>query len=709
MIHVFFKKIKWCVWQVGFVGLIGFIFFPAYSDAATLQRPPNNLGLVGYWTFNEGTSTRAIDQSGNGNHGDITGSVWTTGKFSKALSFDGTGNQLVTIPHSTTMSPTDAVTVSAWVYITESTNRGILEKTISGAVNRQFLLFTEGGRFQFRVVKTTYYTVASDENVPLNTWVHVVGTYDGATVRIYINGVLQAATQSIAGPLDGGSGVTVIGSLGSSAYRMNGKIDEVRLYNRALSQSDVSALYRSGQLTMRKVTQQNLLGYWALNERFPSVRVADSSGNANTGIVRNSANSWSVGARGGGVVLDGNNDYIEVTNTTALEYAGGDLSIAFWMKPASDEADGGNVISKPWSGCGDYNYNVAYGSGQGLGFSLKGATYAGLNSASIAPRDRWSHVVATVDSSKAMKIYLNGVLDNSGTHSITDWTPPGCGDQNTPLALGTLYPYGEGWAGLTGFSFKGVLDDVRMYSRILSAAEVATMYRQNETTINASQNSRITNGLVGLWSFNGPDYDSASTTAEVLDRSGSGNNGNVIGASRVIGKVGQAMKFLGNNSGTYIDLGSSSVLNPSNFTISAWVKPRDASSAYGYIYSNARDCCSTYKGIELFIGYNRLYTQIWNSTAAAISSNAIIANNPGWVFVTSSYDGVTLKLYINGVLDNSTATALGVGSPASFNTAIGGMGMAPGTYTMDGDVDEVRLYNRALSAAEIKQLYNMGK
>lgn len=707
MIGTLFKRVGLCVGYGGLVGLVMFLSFPVHATAATLQRPPNNLGLVGYWSFNEGTGLRVTDQSGNGNTASVTSPVWTTGKLSQALFFDGTGNQVVTVPDSATLNQTRAFTVSLWVNLVDGVNRGFFEKTVGGNVNTQFLLFTESNRFQFRVMTGSTQTISSDDVVPLNTWMHIVGTFDGSTMRMYVNGVLQANTRTVTEQITGGSGATLIGTLGSGVYRMQGKIDEVRLYNRALSQSDVTSLYRSGQVTLRKTSQEGLLAYWALNERSPSVQVADSSGNRNTGIVRNSANTWGAGARGGALMLDGNNDYIDVASTNALKYTGGNFSISLWIKPASDESDGGRIVSKPWSGCGDYNYTVEYGSAQGVVFTLKGATGASLSSVRTAPRDQWTHVVATVDSSRVMRLYINGVFDNNTTHSITNWTPPGCGDTNTPLTLGSLYPYGEGWAGNTGFSFKGALDDVRMYSRVLSPSEVVAMYRQNETAINSSQNNKITNGLVGLWSFNGADYDSSSTTAEALDRSGSGNNGNVVGALRTIGKVGQGMSFLG--SGTYVDLGSSSTLNPSNFTISAWVKPRNISGSYGYVYSNARDCCGTYKGIELWFSGNRLITQIWNSTASVLSSNAVIANNSDWVFITSSYDGATLRLYINGVLDNSTATTLGVGSPASFNTAIGGMGMAPGTYTIDANLDEVRLYNRALTATEIKQLYNMGK
>jgi hypothetical protein len=100
---------------------------------------------------------------------------------------------------------------------------------------------------------------------------------------------------------------------------------------------------------------------------------------------------------------------------------------------------------------------------------------------------------------------------------------------------------------------------------------------------------------------------------------------------------------------------------------------------------------------------------IWNgSLSASFGSNATIANSSGWMLATTTYDGSTLKLYINGELDNSMSTTVGVGSPASYNAAIGGMGFDPATYTLDGKIDDVRLYNRALSIEEIRSLYKLG-
>lgn len=667
-------------------------FFPAHSSAATLMRPPNNFGLVGYWAFNEGTSTRVIDLTGSGNSATLESGVsWTNGKRGKALNFSLAG---INTTSSVTLNQ-GSFSASAWFKTTSSADQKIISNNIL-----YHQLQTINGNLRVCVTSCTAgTTLVNDGN-----WHFVVVVGDGTSVRAYLDGSTTPEITQTAGSTDM-TGTFSIGKTGNGvgAYPFTGTLDEVRLYNRALSQSDISALYRSSQLTMRKVTQQNLLGYWALNERFPSVRVADSSGNANISTVRNSANSWSVGARGGGAILDGSNDYIEIASTNALKYTGGDLSMAFWIKPASDEADGGYIISKPWNSCGNYNYTVTYGSGQAIGIGLNGATSGGLNSVGIAPRDRWSHVVVTVDSSKAMKIYINGVLDNSGTHSITDWTPSGCADTSVALSFATLYPYGEGWGGTTSFSFKGGLDDVRMYSRILSASEVATMYRQSETTIGASQASRgVTNGL--QWSY-GFDAKEVGTTS-VSDMSGNSRTGWLFGGTRPgIGRIGQGIILNGTDG--YVDTPSLSFLGDVNgsFTITLWVKPRVTT---GTIVHNKNESSGWSTGLIGCVN-NKINALIYSNSNLA-SPNTSVAGE--WKYVSLTRDGATgvNRLYEDGVEVNTSTNSYSA-SGGNHKFTIGRYLPDCCTYNswFDGTVDEVRLYNRALSAAEIKQLYNMSK
>ena len=239
--------------------------FPVFSDAALIKAPTTR-GLVGYWSLNEGTSTVVTDMSGNGNNGVITSPVWVAGKSGKALTFDGTGGQYVTIPTSSTLDQTSAFSVGAWVYLNATGgNFGIIEKTVGGAVNTQFLLFVEGGTFRFRVSNGGLNSISSIAAAPTGRWVHVMGTYDGTSMKLYVDGVIQS-TAFVAAPISGGAGVTLIGTLGSSVYRMNGMIDEARVYNRALSLSEVVLIAKYTPATTKVSSKTGLVAHWTLDE-----------------------------------------------------------------------------------------------------------------------------------------------------------------------------------------------------------------------------------------------------------------------------------------------------------------------------------------------------------------------------------------------------------------------------------------------------------
>lgn len=261
--------------------------------------------------------------------------------------------------------------------------------------------------------------------------------------------------------------------------------------------------------------------------------------------------------------------------------------------------------------------------------------------------------------------------------------------------------------------WSGSLDDIRLYNKALTASDVAALYKTGSMVANVNTaTGALGSGLVGYWSFNGADI-----TDQIYERVG-GYNGYLVGTNNATssrktqGKVGQGFTFAGQNTGG-VNLGNSTSLNPNRFTIAAWINTATSTYAYNYIYSNDRDCCGTYNGISLGVGIvgnaGKLVGMIWNSSQYSITSNATVATST-WVHVAYSYDGSNMRLYINGVLDKQQAQTTDPGTPASFNTYLGSMGNAAGvSYTFNGKLDEIRLYNRALSLNEVKQLYNSGK
>jgi len=194
--------------------------------------------------------------------------------------------------------------------------------------------------------------------------------------------------------------------------------------------------------------------------------------------------------------------------------------------------------------------------------------------------------------------------------------------------------------------------------------------------------------------------------ASAYDSSGNSLTGTATGTTITSGKFGNSRNFAGGN---YITIGSSSIVNSiaNQLTVSAWVNDTTPSRSYDYIVSNDRDCCGAYKGYSLWISGSHAIFQIWDSNSAQHSLTSIQTISAGtWTHLTGVFDGKTLYIYINGVLDNTVSFSGTIGTPATYPFYIGGMGLDPSTYDILGQIDEVRVYNRGLSAIEVNQLYN---
>jgi hypothetical protein len=251
--------------------------------------------------------------------------------------------------------------------------------------------------------------------------------------------------------------------------------------------------------------------------------------------------------------------------------------------------------------------------------------------------------------------------------------------------------------------FDGQIDDVRIYDRALSFAEVKSLYQQNKTLINAPQKDQLTNGLVGYWSFNAPDIHWPTSVA--YDRSGMGNNGSIVNMSNssspVAGASGQALNFDSIND--HILVPNSTSLNiTSSITISAWIKPNSfGQNNFGRIVH--KDGVNGY----IFSLNNNSITNgllFYSGGVNASTSNVITLNR--WQHVASVFNGSTVTLYVNGIAVSTQAQPALTASTASL-----GIGIRPADSLrgFDGIIDEVRIYNRALSDSEMKQLYGMGR
>ncbi len=212
---------------------------PIIVTVDNTAAPP--VGLVAGYGFDEGSGSSVTDAAGNGNNGTISGATWVPGRFGTALSFDGTSNW-VTVPDSASLDLTSGMTLEAWIYPTAlGTNwRTVIFKEQPGNLAYGMYANTTAGRPNAQV-----FVAGSDRNVngsaqlPVNTWTHLAATYDGANIRIFVNGS-QVGVAAQTGAITTSTGVLRIGANNIWPEWFQGRIDEVRIYNRALTAAEIA-------------------------------------------------------------------------------------------------------------------------------------------------------------------------------------------------------------------------------------------------------------------------------------------------------------------------------------------------------------------------------------------------------------------------------------------------------------------------------------
>ena len=224
----------------------------AITQGSNLSLSPlfSSNGLVGYWKFDETSGATSTDSSGNGNNGTWVGTSnhWTTGKIGGAGQFSGSVDS-VWVTGASKLNITGPITFSVWINTnsTYPSNYGML---FEGSDLNSYLTVSDGNINLSLSVGGIRYTLNSwiggGSGIPVNTWSYAAATWDGSTMKIYVNGVLRNSGGPYAGALSITTGSMAIGQYaGANTYYFNGLIDDARIYNRALSAAEIMALYNA--------------------------------------------------------------------------------------------------------------------------------------------------------------------------------------------------------------------------------------------------------------------------------------------------------------------------------------------------------------------------------------------------------------------------------------------------------------------------------
>ena len=207
-----------------------------------ITQDPN---LVLYLSFEEGTGTMTKDLSGWGNHGTlVNGPTWSTGRAGKCLSFDGV-DDYVNCGSSSSLSAPSQLTVEAW-FNPSNFPSGLHQIVGKQTYYNEYRLVLDGNDLQGHIFSssTGYVVKSSSSGVYLTTniWYHAIMTYDGTTFKLYLNGNLVDSL-NISITINPNSNSLTIGTNNDNDYFFPGLIDEVRIYNRALTASEIQDHY----------------------------------------------------------------------------------------------------------------------------------------------------------------------------------------------------------------------------------------------------------------------------------------------------------------------------------------------------------------------------------------------------------------------------------------------------------------------------------
>jgi len=495
-------------------------------------------GLLGYWTFDEGAGATANDSSGNMNTGAILNLLanpvtWVGGVFDGALHFDGQTE--VVVSNSPSLNPFSGITIFAWVNANSWGSSGhaprILEKGNSD--NQYALLSATTGQLEFLLPGVSNGVLLANAPSP-GSWHQVAGTFNGSSMILYIDGQI-AALQPASGELAITPDLLAIGSAPSVnvSSMFSGALDDVRVYGRALSSSEITQLYNTdtigdgipnwwrqqyfgsgsstgstscatcdfdgtGQNNLFKyttgldptnpssafglsvamvTTNFDVNGSLVASYPFSGDLTADASGNGHTGTAVGGVTLTNdrFGNPSSALHCDGTSGYVRVPTQLTT---GNPFTWSVWFRPGftatnvpagilSQGSDPGQDQTSPtlWINYpppGTILFN-SYGNGQS---NLVSQTRAQWDS------NAWYHVAITSDGSGNRCLYINGVCESSANGE-----PFG---QNLPnFYIGALASYNTQY-------FPGDIDDVRVYSRALSAQEVQQLYTGNETVTQPS-------------------------------------------------------------------------------------------------------------------------------------------------------------------------------------------------------------------------------
>ena len=655
--------------------------------------------LFVYYKFDENNGTTTYNSSGSGDGIFGTGSSapnWSNGKINNAISFQN--DQYISINDSNLtnkFSNSSDFSISTWINTSSSSSTNMI---IGQQRNTYMSFYLNNFRPCLYLDDGGYCTTTS---ITSNNWQHLVATYKGSDesqlISFYLNGTFigSGVNSDIAA---NSPDYLYIGYESRFNYSFNGIIDEIKIYNKVLLPEEIKQDYNQSSVVQFGTTNQTIggtttsLGYcipgdtsycaspiaeWKFEENTGTL-VKDTSGNNNNGTfgTGNSAPNWSLGQnnKGAGLNFDGINNILDIPDLTFT----GPLTYSFWIN--SNSAD-----TRMWfSGNSSQKFGTLGGK-----FFLR-VISSSDNTVTFPSLNNWHFITLTRNSDDKVDLYING---NQPNRLFSDLAQTG----NTYFSL--IGSSNDG----SGQFYQGKIDNIKIYNYARTPAQIAYDYNRGAP--------------VGWWKLD----ECQGLTA--FDSSGLGNTGIInIGSSGsqtslgtcavgtsaawtngAIGKINSSLSFDGIDD--YLQINEIGTTGNTPISLSLWANFRSNSSGDDVFIIYGKDG-TTYQCAGLYLRSSDNYVRFtgWSGSTVDYSTGFIKDYNV-WHHWTLVYNGSTVLIYRDGIPDpvgyqsrllNFTLKKLLIGG-----------GAASGNYT-DTKIDDVQIYNYALTAEQVKLIHNGG-
>ncbi|NJL34750.1 MAG: hypothetical protein HC893_13985, partial [Chloroflexaceae bacterium] len=385
----------------------------------------------------------------------------TTSPVSDGLRFDG--NDYLLIPNDPALNIQGTMTLAAWVrpQATDSI-RNIIARGYMLTPNGEVFLRIANGQYQIGSWNGTDHFASSAAGVAtadIGQWVHLVGTYDGTTWRLYRNGVAIATQAALTGAVPVNSPWAIGARFTGSERHFVGGIDEAGIFNRAWSANEVQTFYTNMlNGTGDTFPQDGALFYLDANKT-PAPAYMDVSAamnNAACGTAAQCPTPVPGSPSGQALSFDGVDDTLTVPGINVADQS---FSIGFWARRTRLNVND-FIIAQGTAGSTRQGLHIGFRSNNTFTCALWGDD---VNSPSV-PDTNWHHWLCTYDTAtRALTLYRDGVAVATRT---TAGNYTGSGD----LLIGRYL------AGITGFNFQGRLDQINVFGRALTTEEAQALY-----------------------------------------------------------------------------------------------------------------------------------------------------------------------------------------------------------------------------------------